>query len=495
MVGIGGAGMSGLARILLDRGSVVSGSDMKDSRILLGLKAAGATIFVGHDATHVRDLPELPTVVVTSFAAIPQDNPELAAARALQIPVIRRSDLLAALMRDHRQILIAGTHGKTSTTSLAVVALQQAGLDPSFAIGGQLNKAGTNAHHGTGDCFVAEADESDASLLSYAPTVAVITNIEPDHLDFFGTAERYYQVFDDFAMRLVPGGTLLVCLDDDHAARCGKRALSRGRRVVGYGTEDAANRHPEIPTLAALSNIRHAGSSSHATVTIHNQQLDCASGTSAHVDPATLINQGSREAKISVAIPGDHMLLNAVAAIAAGLLVGADFADLVAGVSGFTGVRRRFEHKGHVATGRFAGTDVFDDYAHHPTEVAAVLAASRDLAVAENRQVVAIFQPHLYSRTMNFAKEFAQALSLADEVIVLDIFPAREQPVAGVDGRIITEHVTVPVQYCASMADCPELVASVVQPGAIVLTIGAGSVTVLGEEILHQLDTAPEVGN
>lgn len=227
LIGIGGAGMSGLARILLDRGKVVTGSDAKDSRIIFALTSAGAKVAIGHAADNLRLAGELPTVVVTSFAAIPQDNPELVAAREAGIPVIRRSDLLAELMEGYQQVLLAGTHGKTSTTSMSVVAMQAAGLDPSFAIGGQLSKSGTNAHHGTGTAFVAEADESDASLLRYRPTVAVVTNIEPDHLDFFKTHEAYFLVFDDFADRLSDDGTLVVCLDDEHAAALGERSLAR----------------------------------------------------------------------------------------------------------------------------------------------------------------------------------------------------------------------------------------------------------------------------
>ena len=217
LIGIGGAGMSGVARILLSRGKVVSGSDVKESRPVLALQSMGAHVTVGHKAENLTLSGQLPTVVVTSFAAIPQDNPELVAAREHNIPVIRRSDLLGELMTGSTQVLIAGTHGKTSTTSMAVVAMQAAGMDPSFAIGGQLNKAGTNAHQGSGHCFVAEADESDASLLRYSPDIAVVTNIEPDHLDFFHTPEAYFQVFDDFAARLTDTGVLVVCLDDEHA--------------------------------------------------------------------------------------------------------------------------------------------------------------------------------------------------------------------------------------------------------------------------------------
>ena len=237
LIGIGGSGMSGLARILAARGGVVTGSDVKDSTPVEVLRTMGAKVAIGHAAENLRLSGELPTVVVTSFAAIPQDNPELVAAKDNDIPVIRRSDLLAALMEGHKQVLLAGTHGKTSTTSMTVSAMQHAGLDPSFAIGGQLNRAGTNAHGGTGEAFVAEADESDASLLRYSPDVAVLTTIEPDHLDFFHSEEAYFQVFDDFADLVTPEtGYLVVCAEDEHAARAGERALERGINVVAYGS-------------------------------------------------------------------------------------------------------------------------------------------------------------------------------------------------------------------------------------------------------------------
>ena len=242
LIGIGGSGMSGLARILAARGGVVTGSDVKDSTPVEVLRTMGAKVAIGHAAENLRLSGELPTVVVTSFAAIPQDNPELVAAKDNDIPVIRRSDLLAALMEGHQQVLLAGTHGKTSTTSMTVSAMQHAGLDPSFAIGGQLNRAGTNAHGGTGEAFVAEADESDASLLRYSPDVAVLTTIEPDHLDFFHSEEAYFQVFDDFADLVTPEtGYLVVCAEDEHAARAGERALERGINVCLLYTSDAAD--------------------------------------------------------------------------------------------------------------------------------------------------------------------------------------------------------------------------------------------------------------
>lgn len=461
LIGIGGAGMSGVARILLDRGAVVSGSDVKDSRPVLALRAMGADIAVGHDAANLRVAGQLPTVVVTSFAAIPQDNPELVAAREHGIPVIRRSDLLAELMAGFRQVLIAGTHGKTSTTSMAVVAMQAAGLDPSFAIGGQLNRSGTNAHHGTGEAFIAEADESDASLLRYSPDIAVVTNVEPDHLDFFGTPEKYFQVFEDFAAKLPDTGHLVVCLDDDYAAELGKRAAERGIAVVGYGTTAAVEKHPEITALVEVAEI---------AVT------DAGSRVRLRID--------GRDTTAVLQTPGTHMVLNGAAALAAGHLAGGDIPALVAGLSDFSGVRRRFEYRG---TGR--GVRVYDDYAHHPTEVAAVVAAAREKVTAEGSgRVVVVFQPHLYSRTIEFAAEFAAELSGADAVVVLDIFGAREQPVEGVTSRIITDAVTAPeVHYEPDFSAAPKLVAQLAQADDLVLTMGAGTVTLLAAEILEEL--------
>ena len=465
LIGIGGAGMSGVAHILLDRGATVTGSDAKDSRPVRALKAKGATIALGHDEANLELSGQLPTAVVTSFAAIPQDNPELVRAKREGIPLLRRSDLLAELMEGSTQLLLAGTHGKTSTTSMAVVALQAAGEDPSFAIGGQLNRAGTNAHHGRGEVFVAEADESDASLLRYSPDVAVITNIEPDHLDFYGTREKYFQVFDDFADL---AKYVVVCLDDDNAAQCGERAMERGLTVSGYGTAEAAARRPRIPAGAVVTGERQEGE--HAVI-----EVELRTGRVAG------------DVMYTMAIPGRHMVLNSAAALLAGTLVGADPAKLAQGLSEFTGVRRRFEFKGDVD-----GIRVYDDYAHHPTEVDAVLTAARDKVVAEGKggRVIVCFQPHLYSRTREFASEFAAALSLSDECILLDIYGARETPVEGVTSRIIAEQMTVPVRLEPDFSAAPATVASVAKPGDLVLTMGAGSVTLLADEILDALREA-----
>ncbi|APT85088.1 UDP-N-acetylmuramate--L-alanine ligase [Corynebacterium aquilae] len=474
LIGIGGAGMSGVARILLSKGATVTGSDAKDSRVILALRSMGAQIAIGHDADNLRLTGELPTAVVTSFAAIPQDNPELVAARENGIAVLRRSDLLAELMSEHTELLLAGTHGKTSTTSMTVVALQAAGLDPSFAIGGQLNKAGTNAHHGTGDVFVAEADESDASLLRYRPKVAVVTNVEPDHLDYFKTAEAYFEVFDQFADRITEDGTLVVCLNDPHAAELGQRAAQRGIRVAGYGTVQAAQQWPDIECRGLITS---------STVTDFGTSFECEVTAVAGGAPQTVT--------VDMHVPGEHMMLNAAAALLAGSIVGGDVTKLAEGLSGFTGVRRRFEHRGTIADGPFAGARVFDDYAHHPTEVAAVLRASHSKVQAQNTgRVVVVFQPHMYSRTMEFSEQFAEALSLADKVVVLDVYGAREQPVPGVDGRIIADKVTADVVYEPDFSRVAEVVASLAQPDDLILTMGAGSVTMLADEILDRLATA-----
>lgn len=476
MVGIGGAGMSGIARILLDRGVRVTGSDMKESRVVLALRAAGATITVGHSAQNIQTGDATPDAVVISFAAIPVDNPELVAARERGIPLLRRSDVLALLMQDRRAVLLAGTHGKTSTTSMAVVGLQAAGTDPSFAIGGQLNRAGTNAHHGTGDVFVAEADESDASFLSYSPTVAVVTNIEADHLDFYGSEDAYHDVFAEFAGKVVPGGVLVLCLEDSGSAALAERvvagevALADGVTILGYGSSAAVAAHPTVPVGAEILEADTAADG----------------GTRAVVRFPGV--DGDVRYPVSVRTPGRHMLLNGIAAVLSGILVGADPEGVLAGVAGFDGVRRRFEYHGTAG-----GVEVYDDYAHHPTEVRAVLTAARDKVAARAGatgvpgRVIAVFQPHLYSRTITFADEFAAALSLADAAVVLDIYGAREDPVEGVDSRIITDRMTVPVVFEPRFSDVPDRVAELVHPGDVVLTVGAGTVTLLADEILHRL--------
>jgi UDP-N-acetylmuramate--alanine ligase len=448
LVGVGGAGMSGIARILADRGFAVSGSDARDSAVLAGLADRGVRTAVGHSASNLSLLVGGPTAVVVSTAVRP-DNPEVVAARAGGIPVVRRADALAALMSGLRSVCVAGTHGKTSTTSMLTVALQHAGLDPSFAIGGELTGSGLGAHHGDDDVFVAEADESDGSFLSFSPHGAVVTNIEPDHLDHHGTAEAYTAVFDQFVDRIEPGGFLVVCADDAGAAALAER--TRLRRLVTYGRVESA-------TVRLGFDPSEPG-------------------------PAVVLADGTR-VPLRLTVPGDHMLLNAVAALAAGVELGVDPGPLAAGLAEYTGVRRRFERRGSAA-----GVTVFDDYAHHPTEVAAQLAAARGV-VADQGRLVVVFQPHLYSRTETFAAEFGGALASADVVVVLDVYGAREDPRPGVSGELVAAAVPAGpvVRYHPQRSSAAGFVAGLVRAGDLVITMGAGDVTVIGPELLALLE-------
>ena len=465
MVGIGGAGMSGIARILLDRGGEVSGSDAKESRGVAALRARGARISIGHDAANLDLLPGGPTAVITTHAAIPKTNPELVEARRRAIPVILRPAVLAKLMAGMRTLMVTGTHGKTTTTSMLIVALQHTGFDPSFAVGGDLGEAGTNAHHGSGDVFVAEADESDGSLLEYNPDVAVVTNIDADHLDFFGSAAAYTAVFDSFVERLAPGGTLVACADDPGAAALADRSAAMGVRVLRYGG---------VPS-AGLAG----------TLIAWEQQ---GTGAIAHIQLAG----ESRPRTMRLAVPGRHMALNALAAVLAAVQAGAPVDGVLDGLAAFEGVRRRFE-----LVGTADGVRVFDDYAHHPTEVRAALTALRAVAGQDHTghpaavpgRAVVVFQPHLYSRTRAFAREFGDALGIADEVFVLDVYAAREQPLAGVSGASVAEHVTVPVHYLPDFSSVAQRVAAAARPGDVVVTMGAGDVTMLGPEIIAALET------
>ncbi|HTX96550.1 MAG TPA: UDP-N-acetylmuramate--L-alanine ligase [Mycobacterium sp.] len=460
MVGIGGAGMSGIARILLDRGALVSGSDAKESRGVHALRARGASIVIGHDASSLDLLPGGPTAVITTHAAIPKTNPELVEARRRGIPVILRPVVLAKLMHGRTTLMVTGTHGKTSTTSMLIVALQHCGCDPSFAVGGEMGEAGTNAHHGSGDFFVAEADESDGSLLEYTPNVAVVTNVETDHLDFYGSADAYVEVFDAFVERLAPGGALVACVDDPGAAALAKRTAELGIRLLRYGS--APNQE-----LAA-------------TLLAWEQQ-----GTEAVAHIQLAPEQHPRVMRLSV--PGRHMALNALGALLAAIEIGAPPDSVLDGLAGFEGVRRRFELVGTSGVGQ-ASVRVFDDYAHHPTEISATLAAARTvLEQGGSGRCIVVFQPHLYSRTKEFAAQFGRALDTADEVFVLDVYGAREQPLAGISGATVAQHVGKPVRYLPDFSAVAEQVAAAAGPGDVIVTMGAGDVTLLGPEIVSAL--------
>ncbi|MEN3303267.1 UDP-N-acetylmuramate--L-alanine ligase [Pseudonocardia sp.] len=460
LVGIGGAGMSGIARILLARGVAVSGSDAKDSRTVLALRALGAVVEVGHAAANLDLLGGPPTVVVST--AIRESNPELAAARERGLTVVHRAEALAALTDGRRVAAIAGTHGKTSTTSMLTVGLQHCGLDPSFAIGGDLTASGSGAHHGTGEAFVVEADESDGSFTAFAPSVAVVTNVEPDHLDHHGDEATYRAVFEAFIGRITPGGVLVTCADDPGAEELARSAEGRGITVRRYGRSATGG------SDVVLLDFRPEGSGSLARARHRGVEL-----------------------AVRLAVPGEHMALNALAALLAGIELGAPVDGMLAGLAAFDGVQRRFEYKG-----RAGGVAVYDDYAHHPTEVAATLRAAREVFGAEQGRrgrVLVAFQPHLYSRTRTFASAFGEALALADEVVVLDVYGAREDPEPGVTGKLVADHVRLPaerVHFVPGWSDVPRVLAGLARPGDLVLTMGAGDVTVLGPEVLLELERA-----
>jgi UDP-N-acetylmuramate--alanine ligase len=456
LVGIGGAGMSGIARILLARGAAVSGSDAKESRTVLALRALGARVEVGHDAAHLPDGPA--TVVVSS--AIRETNPELAAARSRGLEVVHRARALAALTEGRTLAAVTGTAGKTSTTSMLTVALQHAGADPSFAIGGDLAASGSGAHEGSGGVFVVEADESDASFLAFAPRVAVVTNVEPDHLDHYGTAEAYTAAFTAFAGRIVPGGALVACADDPGSAALAAAVEDGGLRVLRYGRAAGAD--------ARLVDFRPDGAGARI-----------------------VLQHAGVEHRLRLPVPGEHMALNALGALLAGVELGVAPEALLEGLAAFDGVRRRFEFRG-----RADGVAVYDDYAHHPAKVAAQLRAARDVVAGRGRVVVA-FQPHLYSRTRAFAGAFGEALGLADEVVVLDVYGAREDPEPGVTGALVADAVTLPrehVRFVPRWAEVPAVVAGLARSGDLVITMGAGDVTVLAPEIVLELEQRAAAG-
>ncbi|WP_423184345.1 UDP-N-acetylmuramate--L-alanine ligase [Arthrobacter sp. NyZ413] len=439
-IGIGGVGMSAVARIMVARGVTVSGSDAKDLPVMRDLESAGARIAVGYAASNVGDAQ---TVVAGS--AIRADNPELEAARAAGLPVLHRSEALAATMGQDRVVTVAGTHGKSTTTSMIAVLLKEAGLDPSFAIGANVPSLGVNAAHGTSDIFVAEADESDGSFLNYRPLLAVVTNVEADHLDYYGTAEAVFASFDKFAALLPANGALFACADDGGARALAERTRAAGStRVLTYGTADDADirLHDDGPGAVWLSVA------------------------------------GERH-RLELKVPGRHNALNAAAAVGVAVELGVAPGAAVAALGKFTGASRRFEFKGQ---GR--GVRVYDDYAHHPTEVRAALSAAR--SVAGDSKVHVLFQPHLFSRTREFAQEFAEALGEADTALVLDIYPAREDPIPGVTSTLITERLKTG-RLVAGGQEALDAVLAAAGDGDVVLTVGAGDVTAYGPRIVELL--------
>ena len=451
-IGIGGGGMSGIARIMLTRGVTVSGSDAKDARVLAALRVLGAQVSVGHDAANLAGLGPGDTVVVST--AISSSNPELVEAQARGIQVLPRAAALASVMVGRRGIAVAGTHGKTTTTSMLARAFQHCGADPSFAIGADLNEPGSNAHDGAGDIFVAEADESDESFLLLSPYAAIVTNIEADHLNHYADLEQIHRAFEKFSARVAPDGFLVVCADDPGARRLAGHARAAGVDVRMYGEAGDAD--------VRLENLMLAGG-----------------GSSFHV-----VAGGRRLGEVTLRVPGAHNALNATGAIAIGLGFDAPFAEFAAGLTAFTGARRRFEPKGVVA-----GIRVFDDYAHHPTEIAAVLRAAREVA-GDGRLVVA-FQAHHYYRTADFCAEFGESLGLADEVVVMEVYAPGEAMLPGGTGSALAAAVTLPPQQVVfepSWLAVPAHLAERARPGDVVVTMGAGGdVAMLAPEVIEAL--------
>jgi UDP-N-acetylmuramate--alanine ligase len=448
---IGGAGMSGIARIMLTRGVAVSGSDSADSALLGELAAAGARVRVGHAAENLGDAD---TLVVST--AIRADNPELLEAQRRGLRVLHRAAALASVMLGYQGIAVAGTHGKTTTTSMITTVLLHSGADPSYVIGGILAETGLGAAQGAGQAFVVEADESDGSFLMFSPDAAVVTSVEADHLDNYGTLAAIEAAFAKFAGQIRAGGVLLACADDP-GARALTGAVRPGVTALTYGTAPDASYQ--------VTQIQVRGMRTALTVT---------------GGPGTAL-AGAGPVQLEIAVPGRHNALNAAAALGMTVQLGVPVTDAIAGLAAYRGARRRME-----LIGEADGVQVIDSYAHHPTELAADLAAARE--VAAGGRVIAIFQPHLFSRTRLFAEEFGAALGRADEVLVLDVYAAREDPEPGVTGKLISD--AVPGGRAAFMPDraaVPAAVAGLAKPGDLVLTMGAGDVTQLGPVIVAAL--------
>jgi UDP-N-acetylmuramate--alanine ligase len=444
LVGIGGIGLSAIARVLHGWGYPVSGSDRAATALTRALAAEGITVYAGHRAEQVDDAD---LVVVSS--AVPADNPEIVAAKRRGAPVVKREQFLGELTASKTTIAVAGTHGKTTTSAMIAWILVEAGLDPTFVVGGVLQNLGTNARAGQGPHFVIEADEYDRTFLGLEPDVAVITILEHDHPDSYPTFPEMRSAFDSFVRQLVPGGLLVVCGDDDEALRLAGRVVA-GRRTETYGLDGSWDWRAQGVQL---------GNSAGFDVWHHDRRL----GTCA------------------LQVPGRHNVLNALAALAASAGVGVDFGTAAAALTRYRGTERRFQVKGQAG-----GVTVVDDYAHHPTEIRVTLAAAR--LKYPGRRLWAVFQPHTYSRTATLMEDFAEAFDQADEVIVTGIYAAREQNVEGISAADLVarmEHGSA--RYVEGLAAAADRLAGEVQPGDIVVTLGAGDVNLVGQQLLEKL--------
>lgn len=461
-VGIGGVGMSGIAHLLLQQGYDVSGSDVKESSYTQALRAAGARIAIGHRAENVHGADE---IVVSS--AIKGTNPEVIEARRLGIVIKHRSEKLAELLDARRGVTIAGTHGKTTTSSMAATLLEQAGLAPSFAVGGTINTVAANAKGGTSDWFVAEADESDGSLVNFHPEFAIVTNIELDHTDFYESIDQVYEVFKAHIRNIKPGGTLIACWDD-----AGVRTV-----LEAFPPTRGCDGRDRIRGDVAL--IRYGFS---AEADLRAQITETTAGYCHFV----VTGNGAMLGRVRLAVPGEHNVLNALAVYALGLRLGLAPAVIEKALESFRGVRRRFQ-----VIAQNEHYTIVDDYGHHPTEIRATLAAAR--AVHRGR-IVVLFQPHRYTRTQSLAEEFGRAFDGADVVVLADIYPASEEPIAGVSSELIlkslADHGHPCAFYLGELERAEEFVAANARPGDLILTLGAGDVTKCAPALAARLGCA-----
>ena len=449
MVGIGGVGMSAIAEILLERGCEVSGSDAVASRTVDRLRTAGATVFVGHAARQVG-----PADLLVVSSAVPADNPELGEAARRAIPVVGRGAMLARLTASRRTVAVAGSHGKTTTTSMLALGLEAAGVDPTAVIGGRVRSLGGNARLGRGPLMVVEADESDRSFLHLSPEIAVITNVDDEHLDAYGEMPELEEAFAAFAARVRPGGCVVACADDARLRR-----LLRGTPapLLGYGIDE--------PSAAVRARgVTHAAGGSRCRVAVRG-------------------GAGRDEIDLALGVPGRHNLQNALATIAVAVRLGLPLAPVTAALARFEGAERRFENHG-----RAGGVRVVDDYGHHPTEVAAAIETAR---LGAPGRVVVVFQPHRYTRTLRLRARFGAALALADAVILTAVYAAGEPPVAGATSEAIAAAVAavsgIPVRCVGSLDAAVEAAVAAARPGDVVLTLGAGTVGTIAPRIVRSL--------
>jgi len=447
-IGIGGTGLSAIATVLIESGYVVSGSDIQESLSTQKLKDHGAKIFIGHSAANLADAD---TVIISS--AVSADNPEVMAAKAKNIPVLKRADFLGALMEGKDGIAIAGTHGKTTTTAMIAFMLTQAALDPTFIVGGILTNLGTNAKHGNGTPFVIEADEYDGMFWGLKPKIAVITNVEHDHPDCYPTTESYRAAFEKFAALVPNTGALIVCRDHDGAKEIGEWAAGKNIRVIWYGLKNGVEWKAE------------------------NIQANSAGGSD-----YVVTRGGQSVGLVRTRLPGNHNVVNSLAAIAVTDLLGVDFNIARNALAEFTGVGRRFEVKGEVG-----GVTVIDDYAHHPTEIKATLAAARKRF--GDRKLWAMFQPHTFSRTKILLAEFASSFGDADHVLVTDIFRSRESFDASVSSKdIVAQMKHADARYAPTLSEAAAVLLAELKSGDVLITLGAGDGNTVGEKVLSSYD-------